>query len=192
VPDLAWAEWVGMTDANLRTEASADVGRLVVLLDGWPDRDELHPYLSHPDPAVRQAAVEGVARLRPEWAFDALCLAMLDATDQVRVAAATSLRARQSSLPDQPQLFDFLAQALHSPSPLVREVAVGLLRRTSDASVATFAAASRDSEPRVRVEAVRALVEFRAVREIRRLAGDADDEVRLEVAKALTRLADAS
>lgn len=118
---------------------------------------------------------------------------MTEANDdaRVRVAAAEGLRALQSLLPDEPQLFDFLEQALVSPSPAAREVAVRLLRRTSDAGVATFVIATNDSQPRVRIEAVRALVAFHAGPEICALEDDPEPAVRAEVARALGQVADA-
>jgi HEAT repeat protein len=155
-----------------------------------PDQEQLRTFLAHPDPDVRRSAVDAVVELRPPWGFDALCLALLDVSDRVRGAAAEGLRSLQAQLPDEPQLFDFLEQALDSPSPSVREVAVRLLRRISDASVATFVAATTDAVPRVRVEAVQALAGFHAVPEICALEADLDADVRVEVARALTRLAD--
>lgn len=119
-----------------------------------------------------------------------MCLALLDEADPVRVAAAEALRPMEHQLPDQPQLFDFLEQALDSPSVQAREVAVRLLRRTSDASISTFVAAVRDAEPGVRREAVQALADLRAVVEISALAGDPSREVRAEVAACLGRLDD--
>lgn len=170
--------------------ATVDILRLFELLESRPGRERLLPYLTHRVPAVRQAAVDVVADLRPAWGFDALCLALLDASDQVRLAAADGLRVLHPLLPDQPQLFDFLEQALESPTAAVREVAVRLLRRTSDASITTYLPATHDLAPRVRVEAVRALADHHAVPEIGALTTDPEPQVRLEVARALGRLAD--
>ncbi|MGH3485186.1 MAG: HEAT repeat domain-containing protein [Nocardioidaceae bacterium] len=176
-----------MTEMTGRPAQSAEVERLLASTDG---REALRPYLSHPDPGVRRTAVEAVAERRPDWGYDALCLALLDAADPVRVAAADALRLMEQQLPDQPQLFDFLEQALDSPSVQAREVAVRLLRRTSDASISTFVSAAGDSEPGVRREAVQALADLRAVVENSALADDPSREVRAEVAVALGRLGD--
>src|SRR5262245_30483401 len=164
-----------MTEMTGRTAGNAEVERLLASTD---DFEALRPYLVHPDPGVRRAAVEAVAERQPDWGYDALCLALLDAADPVRVAAAEALSPMEQQLPDQPQLFDFLEQALDSPSVRAREVAVRLLRRTSDASVSTFVAAARDSEPGVRREAVRALADLRAVLEISAVADDPSGDVR--------------
>jgi HEAT repeat protein len=180
-----------MAEANGTYGASVDILRLFELLESRPSRERLLPYLTHRFPTVRQAAVDVVAELRPAWGFDALCLALLDASDQVRLAAADGLRALQPLLPDQPQLFDFLEQALDSPTAAVREVAVRLLRRTSDASITTYLPATHDSAPCVRAEAIRALADHHAVPEVGALATDPEPQVRLEVARALDRLADA-
>jgi len=178
-----------MTETTNRTARGAAVERLLAL-PAEPDRDTLRPYLTDPDPDVRRAAVEVVATWRPDWGVDALCLALLDAAEPVRIAAAEALSPLQDRFPDQPQLFDFLEQALDSPSLQAREIAVRLLRRTSDASIATFAAAARDSDPEVRTEAVRALADFRAVTQICALADDFSRAVRVEVAKTLGQLGD--
>jgi HEAT repeat protein len=179
-----------MTEMTGRQMERAEVERLLASADGGPGPEALRPYLSHPDPGVRRAAVQAVAERRPDWSYDVLCLALLDAADPVRVAAAEALGAMEQQLPDQPQLFDFLEQALDSPSVQAREIAVRLLRRTSDASVSTFVAAARDAEPGVRREAVRALADLRAVVEIGALADDPSREVRAEVSAALGRLGD--
>jgi HEAT repeat protein len=176
-----------MTEMTGRAAGSDEIERLLASTDG---SEALRRYVSHPDPGVRRAAVDAVAERRPDWGFDALCLALLDAADPVRVAAAEALRPMEQLFPDQPQLFDFLEQALDSPSVAAREVAVRLLRRTSDASISTFVAAARDSEPGVRREAVQALADLGAVVEISALADDPSGEVRAEVAAALGRLGD--
>ena len=175
---------------NAEVERAAGIAEVKRLLASTDDREALRPYLSHPDPGVRRAAVEAVAERWPDWGYDALCLALLDAADAVRVAAAEALIPMEQRLPDEPQLFDFLEQALDSPSVRAREVAVRLLRRTSDASVSTFVAAAQDSEAGVRREAVQALADLRAVVEIGALADDPSPEVRVEVATALGHLGD--
>ncbi|HYJ70186.1 MAG TPA: HEAT repeat domain-containing protein [Nocardioidaceae bacterium] len=179
-----------MTEVNGTSGASVDILQLFELLESRPGRERLLPYLTHRHPSVRQTAVDVVAELRPPWGFDALCLALLDASEGVRMAAVEGLRALHPLLPDQPQLFDFLQQALDSPTPAAREVAVRLLRRTSDASTTTYLPVTRDVEPRVRIEAIRALVDHHAVPEVGAIATDPEPQVRGEVAKALGQLAD--
>ena len=173
-----------MTETTGRT-GSTEVERLLALSEGESGRAALRPYLSDPDSVVRRAAVEVVDRRRPDWAFDALCLALLDASDSVRVAAAEALRPLEPEFPDQPQLFDFLEQALDSPSVPAREIAVRLLRRTSDASVSTFVAAAEDVEPGVRREAVHGLADLGAVSEIGTLLEDDDPDVRAAARAAM-------
>jgi len=173
-----------MTETTGRN-GSAELEQLLTLIQAASGRAALRPYLSDPDPDVRRTAVEVVARQRPEWGFDALCLALLDASDSVRVAAVEALRPLEPEFPDQPQLFDFLEQALASPSVPVREIAVRLLRRTSDASVSTFVVAARDDEPSVRREAVRGLADLGAVSEIGTLIEDDDPDVRAAAVAAI-------
>lgn len=176
-----------MTETTGRT-GSTEVDRLLALTEGDAGRATLRPYLSDPDPAVRRAAVEVVARRRPDWVFDALCLALLDASDAVRVTAAAALRPLEPEFPDQPQLFDFLEQALASPSVAARQIAVRLLRRTSDANVSTFTAAATDADPSVRREAVHGLADLGAGSEIGTLVEDDDPDVRAAAQAAMATL----
>lgn len=87
-------------------------------------------------------------------------------------------------LPPTPELAAALTHAVGHGDPDARAAAAGTLRELRLGGRAVFAAALGDPEPRVRIEAVRALV-VAGADALAPAAGDASREVRVALAKSL-------
>ncbi|WP_174412601.1 HEAT repeat domain-containing protein, partial [Nocardia tenerifensis] len=75
-----------------------------------------------------------------------------------------------------------------SPDPVVRATVIDLLRALRAGSAAQYRAALTDSDHRVRIEAVRALVSLDDRQAVSALAGDDIREVRIAVAQGLAAI----
>ncbi|GLZ10432.1 fumarate reductase/succinate dehydrogenase flavoprotein-like FrdA [Actinomadura sp. NBRC 104425] len=177
---------------------AASVGRsprileLLELAETGPSLDEITPYLDDPDPKVRRAAVATLTEVVPEGVAGALAGALGDRHGSVRHAAATALRELVEVLPATPELREALLPALDGRDATVRAAVLDVLRALRLGDTALFAAALRDGDHRVRLQAVRGLVARDAAAETARAAADPSREVRVAAAHGLGAIGDAA
>ena len=145
---------------------------------------DLEPYLTDPDPGVRRTAVATLTEHIPDGYAPAL-LAALDDTDAgVRRASADGIRELVEVLPDPAGAEPYLL----SGDIVVRGAAVYLLAARRVGNAEQFRRALGDSDHRVRIEAVRALVSVDDVDGIVTATGDESREVRIAAAAGLATL----
>lgn len=190
-PGQETATSAGTAHPEAEVPTSPRLVALLALAEEEPELSALDPYLTDPEPAVRRTAVTVLTETVPPGTGPALAAALADTDAGVRAAAAASLRELVETLPPEPALRDRLAAAVSGGAdPVVRATALDVLRalRLGDASLFTTALA--DSDPSVRIEAVRALVSVDAVVPLAQAATrDPSREVRVTFAKALGTLA---
>ncbi|MCM9081177.1 fumarate reductase/succinate dehydrogenase flavoprotein subunit [Streptomyces spororaveus] len=165
--------------------SSPRILELLALAEESPDLAALTPYLADPDPAVRAAAVAALGETVPAGAGPALAARLADAAPVVRAAAAAALRELVEVLPGGPELGAGLRAALAVPDPAVRSAALEALRALRLGDAELYAASLADTDPEVRIHAVRALVSVDAVPDLAVAAADPAREVRVAVAKGL-------
>ncbi|MEV0620117.1 fumarate reductase/succinate dehydrogenase flavoprotein subunit [Nonomuraea sp. NPDC050404] len=176
--------------AAVRTERAA-VGRsprileLHRLAEEQPTAGQLAPYLADPDPKVRRAAIATLTETAPEGAGAALAAALGDAHGTVRRAAATALRELVEVLPATSELGAALTERLTGEDALVRASALDVLRALRLGERRTFDAGLRDTDRRVRIEAIRGLVSLDEADLVAPAAADPSREVRVWAAKGL-------
>ncbi|MEV0432009.1 fumarate reductase/succinate dehydrogenase flavoprotein subunit [Nocardia sp. NPDC050413] len=159
--------------------------RLVTLLAlDSPPVEDISSYLNDADPVVRVAALSVLTENTPEGFADELVRALGDEAASVRHAATESLRELVEVLPGPGEL----AWHLSSPDPLVRATVVDLLRALRAGTTTEFRVALGDTDHRVRIEAVRALVSLDDDAAVASIAGDANREVRIAVAQGLASI----
>ncbi|MFB8279968.1 fumarate reductase/succinate dehydrogenase flavoprotein subunit [Nocardia colli] len=159
--------------------------RLVALLAlDAPTVSELASYLADDDSGVRVAALSVLTENTPEGFAAVLVEALDDSAAAVRRAAAASLRELVEVLPGATGL----AARLGSPDAVVRATVIDLLRALRAGSAPQYAAALADSDHRVRIEAVRALVSLDDRQAVSSVAGDGIREVRIAVAQGLAAI----
>lgn len=157
--------------------------RLVSLLAlDSPTVPDLSGYLADSDPQVRVAAISVLTENTPDGFAPILVRALRDPAPAVRRTAAEGLRELVEVLPTSTGLADHL----DSPDPLVRATVVDLLRTLKSGTTAQFTAALSDSDHRVRIEAVRALVSLDDRHGVAAAAADHSREVRVVVAQGLS------
>jgi len=151
-----------------------------------PTVSDLTDFLSDPDAGVRRTAVSTLVEHLPDGYSEALRAAMGDGDAEVRQFAADGVRELVEVLPDPG---GYTAE-LTSPDAVVRSVAVYLLsaRRAGDGR--QYRRALADTDHRVRIEAVRALVSVDDVDGVAEAASDLNREVRIAAANGLARLRD--
>ena len=171
--------------ADPLSPCSPRILELHALAEEGPELDELRPYLTDPDPAVRVAAVAAVTETVPAGAGPALAATLADVEPAVRAAAAASLLELVEVLPATAELGTPLAAALANGDPRVRATSLEVLRALRLGDPGLFAAALADPVIEVRIEAVRALVSVDAVDDLVRAVDDPSREVRVSVAKGL-------
>ncbi|MEV0549197.1 fumarate reductase/succinate dehydrogenase flavoprotein subunit [Nocardia salmonicida] len=191
---IAQPELVGtrapQREAPVRDEiapVSPSSPRLVTLLAlDSPAVEDVSSYLTDPDPVVRVAALSVLTENTPDGFAEELVRALGDEAASVRRAATESLR----------ELVEVLAGAgalgehLGSPDPLVRATVIDLLRALRAGSAPDYRAALGDTDHRVRIEAVRALVSLDDADAVSSIAGDVNREVRIAVAHGLASIGD--
>ncbi|TDO08249.1 succinate dehydrogenase/fumarate reductase flavoprotein subunit [Mycobacterium sp. BK086] len=150
-----------------------------------PALEDLAEFLADSDSGVRRTAVVALTEHLCDGYADALYAALTDTDSGVRRAAAEGVRELVEVLPN-PAAGQPL---LTSTDPLVRSAALYLLsfRRVGDAR--SFRTALTDTDHRVRIEAVRALVSVDDSDGVASAAGDENREVRIAVANGLGTLA---
>jgi len=149
-----------------------------------PTVADLQPYLADADPGVRRTAVSTLTEHIPDGYAPALVGALNDADAAVRLTGADGIRELVEVLPEPESVRDHL----DSGDRVVRAAALYVLaaRRAGDA--AQYRRAVTDTDHRVRIEAVRALVSVDDVDGVVAAAGDENREVRIAVAAGLATL----
>ncbi|WP_431839963.1 fumarate reductase/succinate dehydrogenase flavoprotein subunit [Gordonia hongkongensis] len=146
---------------------------------------DLADYLADPDPTVRRTAIAVLTENTPDGFEMAVVGALADAVAPVRGAATQGLRELVEIIDPTAEFVSALANHAESPDPVVRATVVDLLRAVRADRVDLFASATEDSDHRVRIEAIRALVSRDESELIAGLATDPDREVRIAVADGL-------
>ncbi|MGW0158592.1 fumarate reductase/succinate dehydrogenase flavoprotein subunit [Mycobacterium sp. NPDC003323] len=149
-----------------------------------PTLVELSEYLADADAGVRRTAVATLVENLPDGYSPALLAALGDGDREVRLQAADSVRELVEVLPDP----EAIAAHLHSDDPVVRAATVYVLSSRRAGAAAGYRQALTDTDQRVRIEAVRALVSVDDVEGVAVAATDDSREVRIAVAKALATL----
>ncbi|MBF6144297.1 fumarate reductase/succinate dehydrogenase flavoprotein subunit [Nocardia nova] len=173
----------GITIPAPADDSAAPRIALLLGLDS-PAVAELRDYLDDSDPQVRATALSVLTEGTPDGFADALIAALGDHDAGVRAAAVSGLRELIEILPPAEQL---TAHA-ESPDPLVRAAVVDLLRAQRRGSADLFGKAVVDSDHRVRIEAVRALVSLDDWPALTAAAFDENREVRVAVARGLAEV----
>ncbi|MFD0363410.1 fumarate reductase/succinate dehydrogenase flavoprotein subunit [Nocardia sp. GCM10030253] len=186
-PELVGGRAPAESPRTVRESVEPPSPRLVTLLAlDSPTVQELSTYLSDEDAGVRVAALAVLTENTPDGFASILVEALDDAAASVRRAATASLRELVEVLP----AADGLADRLDSPDPVVRATVIDLLRALRSGSGPQFTAALSDSDHRVRIEAVRALVSLDDWRGVASAAADENREVRIAVAHGIAAIAD--
>ncbi|WP_433602685.1 fumarate reductase/succinate dehydrogenase flavoprotein subunit [Nocardia sp. CA-135953] len=184
-PELIGGRAPADAPRTVRTSTTPPSPRLVSLLAlDSPTVQDLWTYLSDADAGVRVAALSVLTENTPEGFTSVLIGALDDDAASVRAAAAASLRELVEVLPDSTGLAD----RLDSLDPVVRATVVDLLRALRAGTAAQFVAALTDSDHRVRIEAVRALVSLDDWQAVSSAATDENREVRIAVAHGLSAI----
>lgn len=173
----------GITIPAPTDDSAAPRIALLLGLDS-PAAAELRDYLDDSDPRVRATALSVLTEGTPDGFADALIAALGDHDAGVRAAAVSGLRELIEILPPAEQL---TAHA-ESPDPLVRAAVVDLLRAQRRGSADLFGKAVVDSDHRVRIEGVRALVSLDDWPALTAAAFDENREVRVAVARGLAEV----
>ena len=149
-----------------------------------PTIADLQPYLADSDPGVRRTAVATLTEHIPDGYAPALFAALDDADAGVRRTSADGIRELVEVLPDPAAARAYLS----SRDMVVRAASVYLLaaRRAGDAG--QYRSALVDSDHRVRIEAVRALVSVDDVAGVVAATGDESREVLIVAAAGLATL----
>ncbi|TWP51153.1 fumarate reductase/succinate dehydrogenase flavoprotein subunit [Lentzea tibetensis] len=150
---------------------------LLELVDTQPALNDLEPFLTDPDPAVRRAAVAVLTEAVPSGFEFALVRAMEDPL--VWAAAAAGLRELVEVVPPSPALRDALVA---SPA---RAVALEVLWALRLGGAADYAAALEDPDPAARASAIRGLVSLRETALLAAAATDPERELRVLVARGI-------
>lgn len=184
-PELIGGRAPADAPRTVRTSTTPPSPRLVSLLAmDSPTVQDLSIYLSDADAGVRVAALSVLTENTPDGFASVLICALDDDAASVRAVAAASLRELAEVLPDSTGLADRIG----SPDPVVRATVVDLLRALRAGSSAQFTAPLTDSDHRVRIEAVRALVSLDDWQAIASAAADENREVRIAVAHGLSAI----
>ncbi|WP_280293671.1 fumarate reductase/succinate dehydrogenase flavoprotein subunit [Nocardia abscessus] len=174
-------------EAGAAQPATPPSPRIVALLAlDEPTVAQLSAYLTDPDAGVRAAAISVLTEHTPEGFATALGDALDDEAAAVRRAAAASLRELVEVLPSAIGLSDRLGSA----DPIVRSTVLDLLRALRAGDSAQYRAALADTDHRVRIEAVRALVSLNDRDGVATVSSDANREVRIAVAQGLAAIGD--
>lgn len=149
-----------------------------------PSLDDLSAYLADADPGVRRTAVATLVEHLPDGYQPALVAALADDDAAVRRETADAVRELVEVLPDP----DAFVDRLGSADPVVRAVTVYLLSSRRVGSAEAYRAASTDSDHRVRIEAVRALVSVDDHAGVAEATADENREVRIAAVGGLATL----
>lgn len=170
------------------TPRSPRILELLELAEHGPTAADLAPFLADADADVRTTAVATVTEVVPPGAGELLASALLDSVEAVRRAAAIALRELVEVLPAEEVLARALRPGLSSADPVVRAAVLDVLRALEIGSAAVFTAGANDPDHRVRLQAARGLVSLDDATGLAGLVGDPEREVRVAVAHGLGTL----
>jgi succinate dehydrogenase/fumarate reductase flavoprotein subunit/HEAT repeat protein len=173
--------------SRIGTETSVDPPspRIVaVLAVEEPTVANLAEFLADPDSGVRRTAVATLTEHTPDGYAAALFDALGDVDAAVRRTAADGVRELVEVLPHAEMARGFLTSA----DAVVRSASVYLLAARRAGGAEAFRHALTDSDHRVRIEAVRALVSIDDVAGVATAADDDNREVRIVAANGLATL----
>lgn len=156
-PDLVGGKAPATAGSRLRptepaTPPSPRIAAVVVLDE--PTLADLTEYLQDDDAGVRRAAVAVLVENLPDGYQADLVAALGDVDGAVRAESADALRELVEVLPDPAAVAPYLTSA----DPIVRAVTLYVLSSRRVGAAPDYRAAVTDSDHRVRIEAVRALV----------------------------------
>lgn len=171
---------------------AARIVSLLALADEAPEAEELLEYLHDPDATVRRTALTVLSETTEEWerASTLVATALRDPDPQVRRTAVELLAELREVLVADPEFESALREVGAHPDPAVRAASIGNLWRHHRAGLADAEHHLSDPDPRVRIEAVLALVSRRAADALVGPATDPAAEVRAEVARGLGSIGD--
>ncbi|NVN51544.1 fumarate reductase/succinate dehydrogenase flavoprotein subunit [Mycolicibacterium hippocampi] len=149
-----------------------------------PSVDDLAPFLRDDDPGVRRTAVDVLTEHLCEGYAEPLVAALEDPNAEVRRVAADGIRELVEVLPA-PEAVRPLS---NSADPVVRGAAAYVLSSRRVGEPAQYRRLVADSDHRVRIEAVRALVSVDDADGVAAAHADANREVRIAVANGLGTL----
>ncbi|MCW2515950.1 MAG: sdhA [Mycobacterium sp.] len=149
-----------------------------------PTVEDLSAYLVDDDPGVRRTAVDVLTEHLADGYAPALFHALQDVDVEVRRMAAEGVRELVEVLPEP----GAIASVLDSDDPVVRSVAVYVLSARRVGIAGQYRQALQDSDHRVRIEAVRALVSVDDAAGVADARSDVNREVRIAVANGLGTL----
>lgn len=149
-----------------------------------PALDDLAAYLADPDPGVRRTAVATLVEHLPDGYQPALVAALADDDAGVRSETADAVRELVEVLPEPAAFADRPASA----DPVVRAVTVYLLSSRRVGSTQVYRTALTDTDHRVRIEAVRALVSVDDHAGVATATTDENREVRIAAVGGLATL----
>lgn len=186
-PDLIGGKAPATAGSRLRpaeptTPPSPRIALVVALEE--PTLAELAGYLTDADAGVRRAAVAALVEALPEGYQPALISALGDADSAVRAEAANALRELVEVLPDPVAAVVYVESA----DPVVRAATLYVLSSRRVGTGTDYLAALDDSDHRVRIEAVRALVSVDDVDGVAAAAADDNREVRIAASNGLATL----
>lgn len=185
-PELVGGRAPATASSRLRqTPAQLPSPRIAAVLAlEAPTVPELDGYLTDGDAGVRRTAVLTLVENLPDGYWPALLDALADDNAEVRRAAADGVRELVEVLPD-PE--DIASQASSSDA-VVRAAAVYVLSSRGVGANGGYRQALADSDHRVRIEAVRALVSVDDADGVAVAANDENREVRIAAANGLATL----
>jgi succinate dehydrogenase/fumarate reductase flavoprotein subunit/HEAT repeat protein len=186
-PDLVGGKAPATAGSRLRaaeptTPPSPRIARVVALEE--PTLADLAEYLQDADAGVRRAAVAVLVENLPDGYQPKLVEALGDDDGAVRATAADALRELVEVLPDPAAVAPYLT----SGDPVVRAATLYVLSSRRAGAAPDYRAAVVDSDHRVRIEAVRALVSVDDVDGVAAAAGDDNREVRIAASNGLATL----
>ena len=187
------AAGAAVSPARVPVTAATRSPRIIELLElaeTSPALAQIDPYLTDPDPQVRRAAIAVLTEVAPPGVGRALAQAARDPRGTDRHAAVTALRELAEVLPPTPELQEALQPSLTHDDPVVRAATLDVLRQLSLADTEAVKPALADPDHRVRLQAIRALVNLNEPALIAAAATDPSREVRVTTAAALATLAD--
>lgn len=149
-----------------------------------PSLADLNTYLVDSDPGVRRTAVATLVEHLPDGYQPALVAALADDDPGVRRETADAVRELVEVLPDPGAFLD----RLESEDPVVRAVTVYLVSSRRVGSAEAYRTASTDTDHRVRIEAVRALVSVDDHTGVAAATTDENREVRIAAVGGLATL----
>jgi HEAT repeat protein len=145
-----------LADLKSGDESRAEAAVPALRVHGEAAVGGLQQLLSSPIVDQRWWAVRTLSEFPQEGAQHSLIMALGDTAKEVRQCAALALQHNPAVDAIEP-----LIEALHADDRMLARLAADALSATGSAAVSALATAAQDDDPRVRIEAVRALAGMR-------------------------------